>query len=189
MIIKENRGVKNYNVIIQYDDLKNNKVVKENDLIKYLETNTCFYAFILHDKDVIETGEVKTKHYHIVLQLQDRKRKQTLLNDLARILNVEKNIISIDELINLNGSIRYLIHQDDINKYQYSREEILTNNIKKVNYAIDININDLTAEELIRAVKEMNYNKLRVMQYIGLELYKKYRLVINDIIEDYIKNY
>ncbi|MGK0563030.1 replication protein, partial [Enterococcus faecalis] len=73
----------------------------------------------LHDKDVTAEGELKKPHYHLVLSYNGNKSFEQI-DEIARLLHAP-----LPERINsLTGSVRYLTHMDDPNKYQYDSSDI-----------------------------------------------------------------
>lgn len=73
----------------------------------------------LHDKDVTAEGEVKKPHYHVVLSYKGNKSFEQI-DEIARLLHAP-----IPERVNsLTGTVRYLTHMDDPNKYQYDSSDI-----------------------------------------------------------------
>lgn len=76
----------------------------------------------LHDKDINDTSESeeeKKAHWHVVL-LFDSVKSFDQVRELTSVLNcpIPKQVNS------LVGAVRYFLHLDDPNKYQYSRDEI-----------------------------------------------------------------
>lgn len=80
------------------------------------------YAIILHDKDVnYVTGECKKPHYHIVVRCTP-----TLIGTISnKFLGLENRFIEVTH--EFRWCIRYLIHLDDINKYQYPHDAVESN--------------------------------------------------------------
>lgn len=76
------------------------------------------YASILHNKDVTEDGELKKEHWHIVLRFTQPRWSSAICKDLG----IKENYI--EEVKNFNNALQYLIHYNDINKAQYSIEEV-----------------------------------------------------------------
>lgn len=74
----------------------------------------------LHDKDVNPDGEPKKSHWH-VLVLFDGPVTVKPVNELAERLNtpIPKSVASA------RGLVRYMIHLDNPEKYQYSKSEII----------------------------------------------------------------
>lgn len=94
--------------------------------LEYIKLNMQ-YAYILHDKDITEDGEIKKEHIHVIVKFDNARE----LDSLAKELNIEKNMIKF--MNSIKYSIRYLTHKDQKKKTQYNFEQIKTNiiDIKK----------------------------------------------------------
>lgn len=81
------------------------------------------WAWIIHDKDIKdkETGELKKPHIHFIVE-QDTP---TTLSAIANKLGVRDNYLQFCR--NFRSQMRYLIHADDPEKFQYNPEEVQTN--------------------------------------------------------------
>lgn len=78
------------------------------------------YAYVLHDKDVIEeSGEIKKAHYHVVLI---SGKNAIWSSALAKELGIEVNYIQLCR--NVDRALEYLIHFNEEEKYQYSIEDV-----------------------------------------------------------------
>ena len=77
-----------------------------------------YYAFILHNKDEDNKGQIKKPHYHIIIRLDNASTIEALSNKLGVPSNYIQNIK------NERAYIRYLIHFDDVDKYQYQLEDM-----------------------------------------------------------------
>ena len=75
----------------------------------------------LHDKDVNPTGEKKKPHYHILLKFANKKSLDQLIN-IAQSFNSNVFPQPVD---NFDGYLRYLIHIDNPEKYQYEPKDII----------------------------------------------------------------
>jgi len=74
----------------------------------------------LHDKDIDANGEKKKAHWHIILMFEGVKSYQQI-KEITDSLNAP-----IPQAINgLVGTVRYLIHKDNPDKYQYNKAEII----------------------------------------------------------------
>ena len=151
------------------------------DTLKAYNSNFDFYS-ILHDSDIKDNGELKTLHYHIVISFKNgfRTRCATILNlfdDDTRLC------ISIQLCVNLISSIRYLIHLDNETKFQYSRDLISTNNKRMLSNYLEGNteLENLCASELICICKDLEYRRMKILDYIGLNNFNKYYKVIDMI--------
>lgn len=75
-------------------------------------------ACILHDKDLDEEGKIKKPHWHIVIRCKNAVWNTALAKDLG----VEDNYIQ--KCRSLKSSLKYLIHFDNPDKYQYSIDSV-----------------------------------------------------------------
>lgn len=126
-------------------------------LLSYLNVEE--YAFILHDKDMDDNGEIKKAHYHLYLKLTSKKRISTLYNDIVRILGKEATQpFLIQNLTNERSFQRYLIHADDLDKYQYSLTEIVSN--LDLSNLLEIEMTDTEFVKLCRKKNLKNFNEL-----------------------------
>ena len=162
---------------------------KDRDFIEFYEffvntlkaynSNFDFYS-ILHDSDIKENGELKTPHYHIVISFKNgfRTRCATILNLFDNDIRL---CISIQLCVNLVSSIRYLIHLDNEKKFQYSRDLISTNNKRMLSNYLEGNteLENLCSIELISICKDLEYRRMKILEYIGLNNFNKYYKVID----------
>lgn len=81
------------------------------------------YSYILHDIDTNELGELKKPHYHLNLTLtwNDSKHCSKERENLRKILGGAL----VQNISNLTGAVRYLVHLDDKEKAQYKIENIV----------------------------------------------------------------
>ena len=77
-------------------------------------------AYILHDKDEDENGELKKPHWHVVFNIGSSSPRYA--SGMAKEFQIESNYIQTCK--NLNGALRYLIHNDDPDKYQYDIDDV-----------------------------------------------------------------
>lgn len=105
------------------------------------------YAFICHDKDTKEDGELKKKHVHVVIMYGGRRTLSSVQNEYKR-LQLEPRFI---ETCNERAMLRYLTHKDDLDKYQYSRDEIETNAPDRVDLAYS---DEITSEIAFNMLNE-----------------------------------
>lgn len=79
------------------------------------------FAYILHDKDVTEDGEVKKAHMHWL----GRRKNASSLEYVAEVMGLKEN--EIEAIRNWKGAVRYLTHVDYPDKYRYEVDDIVTN--------------------------------------------------------------
>lgn len=80
------------------------------------------YAACLHDQDVYEdgdlAGQVKKPHWHVVVRFINAVFREAF----AKKLGLEFNYIQ--ECKNVDGALRYLVHFDHPDKFQYDLEQV-----------------------------------------------------------------
>lgn len=79
------------------------------------------WAFILHDHDSNEDGTLKKAHLHWV----GRFANQRELSTVARKLDLPEHDIEVCK--SWKKAVRYLVHLDDSEKFQYSHEAVTAN--------------------------------------------------------------
>ena len=77
-----------------------------------------FYAYIKHDRDVFDDGSDKQVHYHFLIKLDNA----CTVKALSKKIGVPDNYIQ--HVRNERAMIRYLIHFDDEDKFQYDFNSI-----------------------------------------------------------------
>lgn len=110
-----------------------------------VEEGIFFVCSPLHDKDVLETGEIKKAHWHVLLSFTSNKTYNQVL-EVTELLNapIPKKARST------GGSIRYMTHMDSPDKAQYKKSDI------EVYGNIDI-------EQYFRISSGERYDKIREM--------------------------
>ena len=181
--MENNNQTKTFDIVIEYLDSNKENIIDFDLLRSVLSGSAEFFAFILHDKDIdFLTGQIERPHIHIYVKTFNRTRRLTYLKLLARNLEIEQNRITIINADNEILRIQYMIHKNNPDKYQYESANIITNN---PDYVSQILANDvrprLTAKLLIEIVDQCNYNKIAILQAIGLGNYTRYIRVINMI--------
>ena len=168
-----------------------------SDLKNYLINNEVikFYAFILHDKDINENGELKTPHYHIIIYLTHSYAKNTVIMDFVKGMEINKCIVSC-KLGDIIESTIYITHIGQKNKYHYSTLDIETNDIHNLNNILSHQCFDglLSIDYLIELVIKSN-SISAVYSVLGLKDAKLYHSIIYDLwrdkcngnLKDYIK--
>lgn len=76
------------------------------------------FAYILHDKDVTEEGELKKAHYHWL----GTRSSPVAINTIAKQLGVSDNAVEFCR--SYRAFLRYMIHADDTSKHQYSPDDV-----------------------------------------------------------------
>lgn len=108
---KENARGRNWTIVLYPESLPENW--KE-----YLIGEQCALS-PLHDKDINADGEIKKSHYHLLLSYKGNKSFEQI-DELARTLHAP-----IPQRVNsMVGAVRYLVHMDNPEKFQYKISDI-----------------------------------------------------------------
>ena len=89
-------------------------------LLSTIRSKFIDWAYILHDKDVDENGELKKSHIHWVGRATPR-----CLSVVSNFLGLPENDIEVVK--NFDNMVMYLIHLNDIDKFQYSPDDVESN--------------------------------------------------------------
>lgn len=78
------------------------------------------YAYICHDNDIKEDGTPKKKHTHLILWY-DREKS---INALSKEIGIPAN--RIEWKADIYGTLQYLVHKNNKEKFQYNYENIVS---------------------------------------------------------------
>lgn len=92
-----------------------------DDVLANLDDVFQEWAYILHDCDTDENGELKKAHIHWM----GKRKTPVTVKTIANALGLAEHEIEITK--KWKAMVRYLIHADDDDKYQYSAEQITSN--------------------------------------------------------------
>lgn len=90
-------------------------------VISRLEDTFTDFAYITHDLDVDEMGTVKKAHIHWC----GKRSSPAPISTIANALGIEENAIEFCK--NWKYSLRYLIHADNPEKFQYTPDKVTAN--------------------------------------------------------------
>lgn len=143
------------------------------------------FALILHDSDTKEDDDgnivPKFPHIHIYAELPKIKRLSTIINEISKWLKVDPFAVQIEKAVSMEGSVQYLIHKNDKDKYQYPIKEIVTN-IDDEELALILARPAQTFNvDFILYAYENSRNLSEFIKTIGIEKYRLYRNVIRDL--------
>ena len=152
------------------------------------------WAYIVHDKDKNENGDYKKLHYHFILHLDNACTPKALSKKIGLSTQFIQNIR------NERSVVRYLIHIDDDDKYQYSKNDIITS--KAYSRFVSKCFDDLETEEemlsnifsTIDSIMETTHNYSTILfaliSYVNANcydtIYKRYRYEFNEYIKQNI---
>lgn len=139
------------------------------------------YAYILHDKDVLESGEIKGNHIHLVFTAESAKSSANWIKHFSDLLHLEQEAVSVEMQGSEKKCLRYLLHLDDPAKHQYDRSEVITNMPETCKKAWEANnsfVSNPTLEQLIEANKE---GAKGIYNLVGLSQFDKATRVLDRI--------
>lgn len=84
------------------------------------------WAYILHDRDVHPDGTPIKPHYHVIL----KKTYPTALSTIAKQLGIPSNYV--ERVRNWKRMVKYLTHDEHMDKIQYEIEEIVSSDSKTI---------------------------------------------------------
>lgn len=90
------------------------------------------YAYILHDCDTDEFGELKKSHYHVYLYFENARQFSSIANAFCIAEN------NIEPVKNLRSLIRYFSHIDYPDKWQYNFQDIVSFNLDIEKHYADV---------------------------------------------------
>lgn len=79
------------------------------------------WCYILHDKDFNDDGSPKKSHYHVYGKLDTPRTPQTVANALG------VGVASLRAVSSWRSAVRYTVHLDHPDKYQYSVDDVSAN--------------------------------------------------------------
>ena len=142
------------------------------------------YAYILHDLDINEEGVAKTPHIHFCGKATSPRRLVTWVNLFAKQLNLNPLAISVQKLKDFKGAIRYLVHKDNPEKYQYDVSSIRSSiDLEELKIIINKENDEeegITYDLLLEKLRHCEF-KAQLAQEIGASVYVHYHRLINEL--------
>lgn len=156
-----------------------------SDFLGALTKYGFLYYAIVHDKDTDLQGALIRSHLHVVLVSSKTLRVKQLIGIIADSFNTNDENIQVQEVISLSGSIQYLLHMNNKEKYQYDKSFILTNDSDNLDgYLLETaSMDKLTTKGLLDMILVQEYNRLDLIQAIGIGAYTHYHKVIDELYE------
>ncbi len=183
---KVNNSMNKYFSIVLNIPFGDNRFKDINSFFEYCVSevayhNDFFYWAIYHDKDLEDNGSLKTPHVHLVLKSPVRKRKSTIINYLSQILKIPEEVISVRFSPDLLHSISYLTHLNELDKFQYDKLDIKTNDFTTLDNAYSDIRKGVSIDYLVDLCQTFDYNAIQVFLTLGLDYSNKYRNLIESI--------
>lgn len=160
--------------LLRYNDM-------QDRLHDFVQTVPCRIWAIMHDLDELDDHTRKREHWHIVIETKTRRTCTGIVKNLADVLNVSPNRVSVRECRDMISSIRYLMHLDDEDKFLYNAFDVITNDRDGLIEALNRPFSDMTVDDLLEIINKSD-NEIDIMRRIGLKQFVRYRSVIRDIL-------
>lgn len=145
------------------------------------------FAWIVHDSDFDDDGSLKKIHIHWV----GRKKNATTLSKVSKVSGVGENMVEFCR--NFKKMVRYLVHIDNPNKYQYKIEDVECN-FDITDFLIDRNEGQIVLGFVEKRLSGASYYQLlkdSIVEGSYSELRRNYgfvQLVVSEIWEKECKN-
>lgn len=125
------------------------------------------FACIYHDKDVYtnedfekekisqsQVGQLKKPHYHYVIHFKNARS----ISSVAKLLLIPPHYVAWSN--DLNRDLRYLIHADDSDKFQYNKDLVFCSDYMQrlFNKAIDGRFDDEIFLTMLQMLNDEQYN-------------------------------
>lgn len=135
-------------------------------IIAWCKSKGYQYAYILHDKDVDENGNLKKPHIHLIIRFKGTNS----IDKFAREYRISGHMIQVIE--DWTESVRYLVHMSkrsmgDTSKYKYPIPDI-NSNFDLATYFISDDLGQQEVEvviQLIDYVLEYHASYYQLLKY------------------------
>lgn len=183
--VKKMNNKRNYNYLcVIYED--DSKFKTQFDAL--LELKDVIY--IKHDQDVSDDGEPKKPHYHFVIKL----KTACTISALSKKIDVAENMIEPIKK-SFNGSLKYLIHFKDDNKYNYDADDVKSNSEKLLKRFKELVQDEIPGGDHVMSIQDYidiqtDYVKMRDLgryaNSIGVwNYFMRYYAYIRDIVNEH----
>lgn len=124
------------------------------------------YAIIIHDKDLLDSGELKKKHFHAVITFDNA----TTSSVVAKRLHVEEQYVNKIRT-NTKNAMLYLVHRNDVGKYQYPPGDVRANfdYIKLVEWCPS----RVRREEIAEKIAKWQIKEYNIFDYMSCDDYAR----------------
>lgn len=158
---------------------------KLDDVCDRFQKDGYTYAMIVHDKDFKGNGELKKKHVHIVLYALKRHELAFYIRYLAHVFNKgTTDAIEVLPSMSQELDIQYLIHKNDVDKFQYDEKNIRTNidsvNLRRI---LDAEVDSTTTVYDVLHIVQTSANRTEVILRLGNH-YLPFSRVVDAFIND-----
>ncbi len=140
------------------------------------------YAYILHDKDTDENGNLKAPHYHVIIQF--KRDDGRMIEHIAKWFNVEPQYVRKSTSKSKHKFLdmaKYLIHKNAEEKYQYEESSVTAN------FDYKEFINQVSAsqkrQDLMERIISGEITPLNFTDLISPDDYDKYKKTIQNMFD------
>jgi hypothetical protein len=148
---------RNWSVIVYPESAPENwRDILDQEHIKWVESP-------LHDSDINSTGEQKKPHWHIVLMFDSNKTYEQVKSITDKL-----NTVVPQKCNSVEGSVRYMIHIDNPEKFQYNRDDIVVHGNVDISKYFEMSLSQKYAliDEMSQFI--INYD---VVEFMDLKAY------------------
>jgi len=154
--------------------------VLQDQLLLYNKAN--FTATIIHDRDELENGELKTIHLHAFIELKEKATKKQFLAELSEYLDIDTHLISLEGSNSAFLGVQYLTHKNKTDKYQYDTSLVKTDNRDLYEQRLN-NIYIDPQQKIFSAMKEAK-SMTEFIDMTDIGTAQKFRSLFKDIKEE-----
>lgn len=121
----------------------------------------------LHDKDLDPTGNPKKPHYHVILVYGN----PTTYNNVKGFTNGQLGQTIPQPLEQVRGYYRYLTHEDNPEKVQYSKADIQTINGFAIQDFVELTRSEVgkITREIVQLIRDNNITEYSVLMNILMD--------------------
>lgn len=130
------------------------------EVLQYLLQNSVTYSYIVHDRDEDDDGKLKKAHVHMVIV----RKNGCTCSALSKCTKIPCQFI--EPCRKYIQAIRYLVHRDDPDKYQYNQLDVKTNDSKFLEYFGTFKPSEAEqCMDMIHAIADNHFNLRELCQY------------------------
>lgn len=146
------------------------------------------YAFMKHDQDLDKEGHLKKEHYHVILKVDNA----CTISAISKKIGIPDNYVQ--NVKNERTMVRYLVHEDDSDKYHYDKNKIICSPIYSRYVGrcfMDLESEEVQLNNIYREIEKLASNTTNyhdalqlLVQYVNINcydtVYKRYRFELKD---------
>lgn len=112
----------------------------------------------LHDKDVNADGELKKAHWHVLIMFDGKKSYSQILQ-----ITEELSASIPQKVANVKGLVRYFVHMDNPEKFQYLRSDIISHAGADIARLLDVSKSEryFLIREMMQYIDENNVVEMK----------------------------